>query len=147
MQTRLLHTDGERVFAVILEDGDEVMSCLRDFCAAENIRTAQFSAIGAFRRARISYFDWERKAYLPIPVDEQVEVAAFGGDVAIGPDGKPAVHAHVVLGRRDGTALAGHLDEGHVRPTLEIVVTESPVWLRKARDPASGLALIAPSAG
>jgi uncharacterized protein len=47
-----------------------------------------------------------------------------------------------VLGRHDGTALAGHLLEAHVRPTLEIIVRESPVHLCKVKDPASGLALI-----
>ena len=45
------------------------------------------------------------------------------GDIAIGPDGKPSVHVHAVLGRRDGTAMAGHLQEARVRPTLEIIVT------------------------
>jgi predicted DNA-binding protein with PD1-like motif len=134
------------VFAIVLDEDDEAMSCLKDFCAREDIGAAQFTAIGAFRRARISYFDWETKKYLPIPVDEQVEVAAFTGDVAIGPDGTPAVHAHVVLGRRDGSALAGHFEEGHVRPTLEIVLTEQPAHLRKRYDPSSGLALIAPEA-
>ena len=73
-----------------------------------------------------------------------VETVRLGliGDIAIGPDGKPSVHVHAVLGRHDGTALAGHLQEAHVRPTLEIIVTESPAHLRKTKDPASGLALI-----
>ncbi len=146
MQTKLLHADAQRVFAIILEEGDEVMACLKAFSTKENLGAAQFTAIGAFRRARISYFDWDTKSYLPIPVDEQVEVAAFTGDVALGPDGKPAIHAHVVLGRRDGSALAGHLEEGLVRPTLEIVLTESPAYLKKRHDPESGLALIAPDA-
>jgi hypothetical protein len=38
---------------------------------------------------------------------------------------------HIVVGTRDGSAKAGHLGEGHVRPTLEVVVTESPAHLRK----------------
>ena len=38
--------------------------------------------------------------------------------------------------------MAGHLQEGHVRPTLEIIVTESPTHLRKTKDEESGLALI-----
>jgi predicted DNA-binding protein with PD1-like motif len=39
-------------------------------------------------------------------------------------NGKPKVHAHVVLGKADGTAPGGHLMEATVRPTLEIVTTE-----------------------
>jgi predicted DNA-binding protein with PD1-like motif len=91
---------------------------------------------------KLAYFDWESKTYQPISVEEQVEVASLVGDIAIGPDGKPSVHVHAVLGRRDGTALAGHLQEARVRPTLEIIVTESPAHLCKVKDAESGLALI-----
>jgi predicted DNA-binding protein with PD1-like motif len=100
------------------------------------------TAIGALSSAKLAFFDWETKQYRPIPVEEQVEVASLVGDIAVGPSGKPSVHVHAVLGRRDGTALAGHLQEGHVRPTLEIIVTESPSHLCKVKDPESGLALI-----
>jgi predicted DNA-binding protein with PD1-like motif len=92
--------------------------------------------------AKLAYFDWETKQYQSIAVNEQVEVASLVGDIAIGPDGKPSVHVHAVLGRRDGSALAGHLEEGNVRPTLEIIVTETPAHLCKAKDSDSGLALI-----
>ena len=56
------------------------------------------------------------------------------------------LHIHIVIGTRDGSAKAGHLGEGHVRPTLEVVVTESPTHLRKVRDTETGLALIRPAA-
>ena len=65
---------------------------------------------------------------------EQVEVASLIGDVAESPQDKPALHIHIVLGTRDGSAMAGHLGAAHVRPTLEVIVTESPAHLRKAKD-------------
>ncbi|MGO4127379.1 PPC domain-containing DNA-binding protein [Inquilinus sp. YAF38] len=143
MIAKQLHAaDGQRVFAVILETGEAVMENLQRFAEAERLTAAQITGIGAFSDAELRYFDWERKEYLPIPVKEQVEVASLLGDVAVSPDGKPALHLHLVLGRRDGTALAGHLAEARVRPTLELIVTESPAHLRKALDPESGLALI-----
>jgi predicted DNA-binding protein with PD1-like motif len=143
MKTKLLHeADGKRTFAVILQTDDEAMRCLQEFAERERIGGAQVTAIGALRRAKLAYFDWETKAYDPIVVGEQVEVASLVGDIAIGPDGKPSIHAHAVLGRRDGSAIAGHLEEAHVRPTLEIIVTESPAHLCKAKDEESGLALI-----
>jgi uncharacterized protein len=52
------------------------------------------------------------------------------------------VHAHVVLGRSDGTAYGGHLLAAHVWPTLEVVVTEEPRHLRRTIDAQTGLALI-----
>jgi predicted DNA-binding protein with PD1-like motif len=92
------------------------------------------------------YFDWQKKDYIRIPVNEQVEVASLIGDVAEAPSGGPSLHVHLVIGKRDGTAMAGHLGEAHVRPTLEVILTESPVHLRKAKDPQTGLALIHPLA-
>jgi len=143
MNVKQLHAaDGQRVFAVILETGEAVMESLQRFAEAERLTAAQITGIGAFSEAGLRYFDWERKEYLPIPVQEQVEVASLIGDIAVSPEGKPALHVHLVLGRRDGTALAGHLAEARVRPTLELIVTESPAHLRKALDPESGLALI-----
>jgi predicted DNA-binding protein with PD1-like motif len=119
------------------------MACLKEFAATADLAAASFKAIGAFERAELSYFNWETKEYEPIPVDEQAEVASMTGDIAEGPDGRPVVHMHAVLGRRDGSAVAGHLNSGIVRPTLEIILTEAPVHLRKRHDPETGLALIA----
>jgi predicted DNA-binding protein with PD1-like motif len=147
MQHKLLHqADGQRTFAVVLGTGDEVMACLQQFIASEDIHAAQITAIGAFSDVELLYFDWQIKEYKKIPVCEQVEVASLIGDVAQSPSGKPALHIHLVVGRRDGSAMAGHLGEAHVRPTLEVIVTESPAHLRKMQDLDSGLALIRPAA-
>jgi predicted DNA-binding protein with PD1-like motif len=142
MQSKLLHdADGQRTYAVILATGDEVMSSLKDFATREKITAAQISAIGALSDVTLAYFDWDKKEYTKIPVREQVEVASLLGDIAEA-DGKPALHLHIVIGKRDGTAMAGHLNAAHVRPTIEVIITESPAHLCKHHDPESGLALI-----
>jgi hypothetical protein len=147
MQAKLINQAGhQRTFMVVLDAGDEVMTCLNRFVAQEALEAAQLSAIGAFQSAVLGYFDWESKDYRRIPVVSQVEVASFSGDLTRGPDNKPSLHIHCVLGCSDGRALAGHLLEGHVRPTLEVILTDSPVHLRKRHDPESGLALVDPSA-
>ena len=145
MQARLINRAGQQCsFVIVLDSGDEVMTFLKRFVEREKVEAAQFSAVGAFRSATLGYFDWETKNYQRIPVDEQAEVAAFTGAVAFGPDDQPSLHIDCVLGCRGGRAIAGHLLKGHVRPTLEVVLTDSPVHLRKRHDPESGLALIAP---
>ncbi|MEZ5787535.1 MAG: PPC domain-containing DNA-binding protein [Xanthobacteraceae bacterium] len=145
MRHKELHSrDGQRTHVVVLETGDEVMECLQSFVTAEEIRAAQITAIGALSDVVLLYFDWEKKDYLRIPVREQVEVASLVGDVAEAPSGDPSLHIHLVVGKRDGSAMAGHLGEAHVRPTLEVIVTESPVHLRKVKDEVTGLALIHP---
>jgi predicted DNA-binding protein with PD1-like motif len=143
MDCKLLHEhDGRRTFAVILKTGDEVLSSMKDFAGKERIAAAQITAIGALSDVVLRYFDWEAKEYRSIPVREQVEVASLMGDVALDPKGKPAVHIHLVVGKRDGTAMAGHLGEAHVRPTLEAIVEEAPSYLQKVHDAETGLALI-----
>ena len=126
---------------LIFDPGDEVVSALTQYARDERISAAHFTAIGAFSDAGIGYFDWQKKDYIRNPVDEQVEVVSLIGDIAL--DGvDPKVHAHVVLGRRDGTALGGHLLDAHVRPTLELVLEQAPGQLTRKHDPVSGLALI-----
>jgi uncharacterized protein len=143
VQSKVIHeAGGQRTFAVVLETGEEAMGCLKAFAEREKLSAAQFSAIGAFSDAVLGYFDWSRKEYLHNPIREQVEVASLTGDVALGPTGERTLHVHLVVGCRNGAALAGHLIEGRVRPTLEIILTESPAHLRKRPDPESGLALI-----
>jgi predicted DNA-binding protein with PD1-like motif len=112
---RLHESSGQRTYAVVLATGDEVMSRLQRFAVAERICAAQATGIGAFSEVVLQYFDWEQKKYLPIPIDEQVEVASLIGDVALAPSGEPALHIHLVVGNRHGSAMAGHLARAHVR--------------------------------
>jgi uncharacterized protein len=142
MRSKLIHEhDGERTFALIFETGDEAMAGLQEFARQQQLGAARFTAIGAFQEATLGYFDWQTKDYRKIPVREQVEVLSLVGDIAQ-QNGEPTVHAHVVLGRSDGTTRGGHLLEAHVRPTLEVILVESPEHLIKEHDPESGLALI-----
>jgi predicted DNA-binding protein with PD1-like motif len=135
---------GQRTFAIVLADGDEAMASLLRFATEKRVTAAHFTAIGAFTGAIVAFFDRRRKTYRKMQVDEQVEVLSRVGDVSLDGD-QPKVHAHVVLGKADATAHGGHLVEGHVWPTLEIVLTEVPAHLRRRFDPDSGLALIDPA--
>ena len=139
MNAKLLR---EGTWALVFDAGDEAFSLLSDWVRERGITSARLTAIGAFERAVLGYFSWEAKEYERIPVEEQVEVLSLVGDVALSPDGEPVVHAHAVLGRRGGATVGGHFLEGHVRPTLEVVLDEAPAHLRKREDPESGLALI-----
>lgn len=141
MERKPLEQAGRRAFVLVFQTGEEVVAGLRDFARKEGVRGGHFTALGAFREATLAYFDWESKAYVDIPVEEQVEVASLVGDLGVR-DGEPVVHAHCVLGRRDGATVAGHLRAGTVRPTLELFLTLSQEDLTRKRDPETGLALL-----
>ena len=93
-------------------------------------------------RATLGWYDLDAQEYRDIPVDEQAEVLSLVGDVARGTDGSASVHVHAVLGLRDGSTRGGHLLKATVRPTLEVVLTETPAHLTKTFRPEVGLALI-----
>jgi predicted DNA-binding protein with PD1-like motif len=142
MRSRKLHdVDGLRTYAVVLDKGDDAVEQLGRFAREQNISGAGITAVGACREATLGYFDPEQLAYQDIPVTEQVEVLSLLGDIAW-QDEAPALHAHAVLGRRDGSCVGGHVQRLVVWPTLEVIVTESPVHLRKRVDRETGLALV-----
>jgi len=126
---------------LVFDTGEEVVSLLTAFAKENRIAAAHFTAIGAFSDVGLGYFDWQKKTYLRSQVNEQVEVVSLIGDIALD-KGEPKIHAHVVIGKRDGSAMGGHLLDAHVRPTLELVLQNSPEPLRRKFDPDAGLALI-----
>jgi hypothetical protein len=138
---------GERTFVLILDPREEASATITRFAREQNLSGASLTAIGAFERATIGWFDLGQKTYRKIPVDQQCEVLSAIGDVALGDDGRPSVHLHVVLGLSDGSTRGGHLIEGTVRPTLEVTLVETPAHLRRKQRPELGLALIDLSAG
>jgi uncharacterized protein len=141
MRSKLLKEGAERTFAVILDTGDEAVACLGRFAREQKLGASRFTAIGAFSDVVLGFFDFAKRDYRRIPLDEQLEVLALIGDVAL-EGGEPKLHAHVVVGDSQGRAHGGHLLAAHVRPTLEVIITDSPAHLHKQHDPATGLALI-----
>ncbi|HWV64157.1 MAG TPA: PPC domain-containing DNA-binding protein [Oxalicibacterium sp.] len=141
MRAKLINDGSEKTYALILESGEEAVSQLQRFARENKLDASRITAIGAFSSATLGYFNWESKDYENIAINEQVEVLSLIGDIAL-QDGEPKIHAHVVVGKRDGSAHGGHLLAAYVRPTLEILLTESPGWLKRSYDAESGLALI-----
>jgi predicted DNA-binding protein with PD1-like motif len=131
-----------KTFLLIFETGDELLAGLNQFAVEQGLSGSSFKAVGALSRAKFAWFNWKTKKYeVAADLNEQVELLSLIGDIAM-KDGDPQVHAHMVVGRQDGTAHGGHMMEARVRPTCELVLTESPVHLQKQIDPESGLALI-----
>ncbi len=143
MHSKLLsETSGQRTFAVILDPGEEAIQALTAFAVENGIAAASVTAIGAFERATVGWFDFPSKSYRHIPVNEQCEVLSAIGDIAVADDGKPGLHIHAVLGMSDGHTRGGHLMDGIVQPTLEAIVVETPGYLRRTRRAELGISLI-----
>lgn len=142
MHSRLLQSaDGARRYALVLESGEETVESITAFARQHTLLGASLSAIGAFSHAELGYFNPETSEFVQNSVSEQTELLSLIGNISI-EDGHPHVHAHVVLGCRDATTRGGHLVAGWVRPTLELIIEESPHHMRRRRDVKSGLVLL-----
>ncbi len=143
MKTKTLHSKGkaERTFAVELETGEEPMSLLAGLVRRRSIGPSSIRATGAFSSAVLGFLDRSRSTHRRIVVAEHAEVLVFAGEVAHH-EGTPVIQVRAVLGLADGTTRGGHLLEGSVWPSLEIVVSEDPAHLRKEFDPEVGLSLL-----
>ena len=135
---------GRRTLAVVFDKGEEAAAGLLRLAQEDGIRAASLQGIGGFREVTLGYFDRAARAYERIHVREQVEVLCLLGNLSMVAGGGPKAHVHVVIGKSDGSALGGHLLEGHVWPTLELLVTELPGTLERTLDEETGLPLLDP---
>lgn len=141
MMHRLVHDGTERTFALVFLPGEEAAEGLLAFAREFGLFSARFTAVGAFSEVTLGYFELDKKAYRHNHLAEQVEVASLIGNIALYED-RPKVHAHCVVGRADGSAKAGHLIKGVVQPTLEVMLTVTPVPMERHHDEATGLGLL-----
>ncbi|MEX1334089.1 MAG: PPC domain-containing DNA-binding protein [Candidatus Limnocylindrales bacterium] len=144
MQVTTLSVRSPRTFAIIMETGEEVLAGLDRFARHIGIDAAAFTAVGGISEGTLGFFDPDIADYREIPVEQQSEVVSLLGDITRGADDSmdPQVHGHIVVAGADGQARGGHLLRAVVRPTLEVVVTETPAHLQRREDPETGLALI-----
>ena len=141
MRYKLINNDQQKTFAIIMDSGDEVTEQLMAFAKKEKVRASQFTAIGAFSESVVGFFDFSIKDYKKIQLKEQMEVLALTGDISLYKE-EYKIHAHVVLGRKDGSAHGGHLMKGITHPTLDIILNEAPESLKREMDKEAGIPLI-----
>jgi predicted DNA-binding protein with PD1-like motif len=130
------------MFMLVFDKDDEFMATLLEFAKQEELAGSYFTGLGAFSDVTFGFFERKQKDYLRIEINEQVEVMSLIGNIAATDDG-PRIHAHVVVGKRDGTAHGGHLLKAHVWPTLELTLPEASTQLRRVLDDETNLPLIA----
>jgi predicted DNA-binding protein with PD1-like motif len=130
-----------KTLAIVFDTGDEVMDGLLKAAHEFKLTASHFTAIGAFQKVTLGFFDLTKKDYRKTTINRQLEALSLIGDICL-KDSKPQIHAHVVVGLPDTTTRGGHLISGVVRPTLEVILVESPIHLRRRSRPEVGLALI-----
>jgi len=144
-KTKLISSKrGVKTYVLIFSPGDEVRSGLTEFAKKYSVKSAQYSAIGDATFVKVAFFDYDKKMFKAIPIDEPSEVASLTGDIALF-NGNPVAHTHVSIALEDRTLKGGHLLELIVGPTLEVFVTVYPKPLFKKLDSRYDAAVIDPA--
>jgi len=107
----------------------------------EKLGTARVEAIGGVEELRLAYFDRGTKRYEEHDFEEFLEVTGILGNVTM-KDRSPFLHIHGTFGRRDLSALAGHVMTAKVFPLLEVVITPTKNRALRHFDDDLGLNVI-----
>jgi len=114
------------VLVIKLEKGEDVLETLNTIVEKENIEAGFFTGIGALNKVKMGIFI-EGK-YEEIVIEDELEIVSLLGNVSL-KDGKPFVHAHIIVSKRDGSAFGGHLLPG------SIISVTCEVFLIKLKKP------------
>ena len=97
-------------YFIHIEKNEKVMDTLTRFCESEGIDNAKISGIGAVKNTEIGAYDTIKKEYIRKEFSDVLELVSYEGNITL-KEGKPFVHAHVVLSDHDMKPYGGHLFE------------------------------------
>ncbi len=102
--------------------GEQFPETLADWCEKEKIESAAIVAgIGMLENIEIGRYDG--KEYVTEMIQPSSEILSLQGNVSM-KEGKPFVHLHMSLADEDMSARGGHLFNGTVSMTIELIMLE-----------------------
>jgi predicted DNA-binding protein with PD1-like motif len=104
-----------------LPHDSDLLGELTAFCTQQNITLGYMTALGAVKKARLAYYDQDRKVYEFFEINRHLEITNLIGNVSL-KDNKPIVHAHITLADKEGKAFGGHLAEGTIVFASEVCI-------------------------
>lgn len=128
------------VYIVSLEDKSSIMDALTDFVTSQKIQAGEIVGLGATNEASLRWFDPGTKKYFDKTFHEQMEISNLIGNISM-VEGKIILHLHITLGRKDYTALAGHLLDAKIRGAGEFFVYPLDAKIIKVKNDEIGLNL------
>ena len=131
-----------RYFMGSLSNGTDLLEGFVNICEKEDITLGRVEAIGAVQIARFGFFNQQSREYQFTEKNSAMEILKCSGNISIS-DGKPMVHAHVILADENGNALGGHLAKGTIVFACEFIIQafDNTVLFKRETDSITGLRL------
>jgi len=127
-------------FAGRVPKGADLATYIDDFVRGKGIRSGVLGVIGVVQKARLGFLDADTGKYIITEIDSHREIASCSGNVSLRVDGRPGIHAHIVVSDAEGRTAGGHLLDGTVVHYAEFwVATLDGQPFERGLDPATNV--------
>ncbi len=134
-----LQTSANRLL-LRLDRGEELVSAVLSVATAEGLHSGLVLGIGALEDVELGYYVLDERRYLRRVFPGIHELLSLQANLTL-LDGKPFLHAHVILGTADFATVGGHLFHGTVAVVAELAILPGAAAVERAFDPRVGLNL------
>ena len=133
--------DWNERYVLSIDNHQEIMEALADFCKKQKIKAGDITGIGAISEATFRFLDPATKQYVDKVFEEQMEITNLTGNIS-SKEGEVYLHVHLTCSRRDYTCVGGHLLKARINGACELLVTDFGLTSVGRRfDPETGLNL------
>lgn len=125
-------------YIIYVEQDENIMATLTQFCKDQEIINGQLSGIGAIKTIDLGVYDLEKKEYVRFIYEDLWELTSFQGNILL-KDGDPFIHAHITITDHTLNVKGGHLFEAKVGAVGEFILREIDANVKREHDPNIGL--------
>ena len=111
----------DKTVVLRLDKGDEIVSCIKELCEKENIKSASVSGIGGTGDFTVGVFNSVKKCYDQKTFRGDYEITSLIGNINTYND-KHYSHIHVNCAKKGGKTVGGHLIKSVISLTAEIII-------------------------
>lgn len=128
-------------YVMRIEQNEEIISSLEYIAKKKRIKGAFFNGLGVGRDLILGYFNAQKKTYTKKLFVGEYEFTGLSGNISTFQK-KLAVHCHVTISNALFNAFGGHLFQGIVPATCEIIIMPFNTALTRTEDERTGLRLL-----
>lgn len=136
------HFTRDDSYILVLEKGELLHECLRDFMLDMGIVTAWVQGIGAAIELEVGYYDLELQTYRWKQFNGPYEITSLHGNVVRDTDAMPQLHLHGTFSDTECNAVGGHVNKLVVGGTCELLIKDLKIPVTRSKDDATGLNLL-----
>jgi len=131
----------DNTYIIRINRGEKIIESIKDFCVKNNIECGYFFGLGALDEVELAHYIVDNKKYTSKIFKQPLEITNLTGNIAT-MDNEIYLHCHITLGDEKMKAISGHLKEGTISATCEIILVKLDLEVNRKHDDVIGLNLM-----